>query len=339
MQSAIVTGLCNSSYPEYFTCGGTCQWASSSISLGFKSECTNVTIAALESQACDDYSCNMTTPAGILLETRGRDMEGTTTFSMNATQPKDASSHEIARIAVYRSTTDMSAVWDQNVTDCTISLAAFRYSGGRANGSDFSFRSIQEVEIGELPEEATEIRDSDRHIDVPIFTTKETGEEGVPTFNISAWDLEALRNIFTKTSSFVSSWAEETDYNPNPGFSAVLKGDVNLTEVFDNVARSMTNYLRSGPNMQLAEGSAVENVIFVSVRWYWLIGPIVIELAAVLFTTFTMVSNRRGVPLWKSSALAVLFSQLEEEHGLIRAKIEDVDEMEKLAKKAKVRLD
>lgn len=102
---------------------------------------------------------------------------------------------------------------------------------------------------------------------------------------------------------------------------------------------SMTDYLRNGPNGMLAREDQIESKIFVLIRWHWLIGPVAIELAGLILTVLTIVGNRRNVPLWKSSALAVIICQYNEEDGLMLAKIRDMQEIIKAAESSKVRLE
>lgn len=103
----------------------------------------------------------------------------------------------------------------------------------------------------------------------------------------------------------------------------------------------MTDYLRSGTNEKLAQGVRRQSQIFVSIRWCWLIGPGVLELAALVFAVCTIVGTARKheVPLWKSSALVLLNCRHDMSSGIIQGEFWDVKELEKTAKVSKARLE
>jgi hypothetical protein len=67
---------------------------------------------------------------------------------------------------------------------------------------------------------------------------------------------------------------------------------------------------------------------FISVQWAFLIGPFVMQIGALLFGLCTIVASRRSsnVPVWKSSALAVLECQYEQD--TIRADTKDIKAIE-----------
>ncbi|EFZ04468.2 hypothetical protein MAA_01542 [Metarhizium robertsii ARSEF 23] len=158
LQVAVLRGLYNISSPEVFSCSGECRWEGRYVSLGFKTECTNVTQATLDTSQCakayDNPSltlCNMTTPSGLGISTRYVETDLTTTYCMNVSSRWESDDElrtrlpEIARFALYRSTSDGNFnAWDVNITDCSLSLAAYEYTNARANGSAFSFEQTRE---------------------------------------------------------------------------------------------------------------------------------------------------------------------------------------------------
>jgi hypothetical protein len=81
-------------------------------------------------------------------------------------------------------------------------------------------------------------------------------------------------------------------------------------------------------------------VQYVRIQWEYLIGPVAIELVAIIFAVLTMFRSResRGVPLWKTSALAVLACQHDREADLIRSTMRDIKEMDEVAENSKARL-
>ncbi|RTE81353.1 hypothetical protein BHE90_004143 [Fusarium euwallaceae] len=354
MQSAILRGLYKFNSQPEFACGGSCHWNGSYFSLGFKSVCTNVTAYTLKHQNCSRLYprgprlCNLTTPAGVVLSTWFKPSEGHTTFQINTTKagpsfgPNIGSQNvEVAKLAVYRATAEVPGFSGSNinVTDCTLQPAAYEYSNARANGSTFSFQSIREFDLSEGDNgECDAVGEESGSCWKWQVMSNGSKIENSPTLRISFLDMIALRQIF-HSAEFKSRWDEGYSDNPNPGFNSVLGGDVDLSQAFQNMAMSMTDYIRDGPNGMLARGDRVESRIFVSIRWHWLIGPILIQLAGLFLTVLTIVGNRRNVPLWKSSALAVLACQHDEKDSLIRANVRDMKEIVKAAENSKVRLE
>lgn len=71
--------------------------------------------------------------------------------------------------------------------------------------------------------------------------------------------------------------------NKNSGLSAALSSNVDVGKRFEMMALSITSHLRSGPNSIPAAGTSFSSQPFVSVRWPYLIGPGIIQSAALLF--------------------------------------------------------
>ncbi|KAI8660258.1 hypothetical protein NCS57_01002400 [Fusarium keratoplasticum] len=246
-------------------------------------------------------------------------------------------------MAVYRATAEVPQhsfnSFDVNITDCTLRPAAYEYSNAQANGSSFSFESIRQVDLidGDHGECAGGGGDLFGCWTWQVMS-KGSKMENSPTLSFSVLDMKAL-GLFFLSATFKSQWIEGYGDNPNPGLSTVLGGDVDLSQAFQEMAMSMTDYIRNGPNGIPAIGDRIESRIFVSIRWHWLAGPVAIELAGLILTVLTIVGNRRNVPLWKSSALALLACQHDEEDSLIRAKVRDMQEIIKVAESSKVRLE
>lgn len=87
---------------------------------------------------------------------------------------------------------------------------------------------------------------------------------------------------------------------------------VGLSRVMDRVSNILTTHMRS-QDVQKPEisGSALGTLPFVRARWYWAVLPVALVGSTVLFMAWTVIiSLRNGVPVWKSSSLAVMV------HGL-----------------------
>ncbi|KAJ5963198.1 uncharacterized protein N7479_003074 [Penicillium vulpinum] len=359
MQSTIIQGIYGINTAEPFHCPGACRWTESYISLGFKSECRNVTQETLQTATCEgsEYSsqqCNMTTPGGIDLATRFWFSDLGTTYYLNAssllvnTSISSISSSnafpdtfpEITRFAIYRSTPDSNFLMhDINITDCSLFITAYEYTGAKANGSDFSFASRREVDFGVKNPWTIETGTKDIKFK-RIYTNQSTSSDiHIPALEMGYSSLTAVETFFESTS-IVTEWVSGNFINPNLGVAAALSGDVDISARFHKMAIAMTDYLRYGPNTQSAYGEVVQSEPFVSIRWGYFIVPIVTEVFAILFAILSIFSNResRRVPLWKSSTLAVLACQYEERLGLLETTGRDINEIQDEAEKAEVQL-
>lgn len=108
-----------------------------------------------------------------------------------------------------------------------------------------------------------------------------------------------------------------------------------LSQTIAQLATSVTDHIRVGPNSTTVNGQAFMTRTFISVRWYWIIVPTIITTLSIVFFVFTIISTSklRGIVLWESSTLALLACKLEQvsEHknlGLVK----NVGQMEKMAK-------
>ncbi|KAH6687280.1 hypothetical protein F5X68DRAFT_239822 [Plectosphaerella plurivora] len=353
MQAAIVQGLYNLETPAIFSCPGTCSWSKPYTSLGFKTECKNVTESTIKSIACNDDGvypivCNMTTPAGLGLSTQHVPTQSGTNYRMNVSTlsndpdtplvPVDMPSGFplLAHFAVYRSTSDGNyAPYDINITDCSLSLTAYEYSGARADGNEFKFDKTREVEIGgDNPWEW------ESGIINGLFYTNASDATGVPALETSWQEIKALQNFFT-SETIATEWVDGDFPNKNPGLSAALTGNVDLEARFEQMAAKMTDYLRAGPNGQLARGNQTEAVPFITIQWVWMAGPAAIEVLVLIFAIATIFDNRksRDIPVWKSSALAVLACQHDETTGTLQSRMTSIDELKKVEGKKQARLE
>jgi hypothetical protein len=354
MQAAILQGLFNMTSSNVFSCPGLCSWDQRSVSLGFKTDCVDVTTETRDSQSCteaegegggNENACAMETPNGVTLVTREVFTSSGTSYVMNATVPEEDAADLVPKnfptlmhLATYQASLDANlAITDSVITQCSLSLTAFEYLNARANGSVFGFNRVKEIDLN--GDDFTWEYRAEKEVYQQFFL-KASQSKQLPEFVVASAEMRALQAFF-QSSSIVSEWIEGGT-NKEVGVSAALKSmDVDVAERFDAMAARMTEYLRAGPNSQLAQGNKQESVAFVTVSWYWLAGPGAIELGAIIFVLVTMISNRssRQVPLWKSSATAVLNCELEESTGTIYAKDGDLRALEKRTAKTLAKLE
>jgi hypothetical protein len=346
MQSAMIKGLYDIKTNPLFNCSGSCSWDNRWISLGFKSVCENITTATLNTKSCIEtparrlykrtiLRCHMTTPSNITLATAYSNTEWGTEFCSNTTVldvPNESTNNtDLIKVAILRSELNKKNYRElhTDITECTIRYVAYEYTDATAVGNNFSFRENRSFDLKWLAASNELPLDGWR----PRGLITNPARDDVPELSSSPADLGALRD-FLESETFRMNATSH-------GLGAFLGLQVNISQRFDNMASSMTEYLRSGPNMQLAKGNRIESVNFVNVNWYWLIGPAILELAALIFAIYTIVSNARKhkVPLWKSSALVLLACQYDQDEGLIRGTTETVAELENRAKSSRAKLE
>ncbi|PQE28115.1 acid phosphatase protein [Rutstroemia sp. NJR-2017a BBW] len=256
MQSAVLQGLYGISTPAVFTCPG--------------SQCQNVTEETLQTTTCRKDSdsvithCNMTTPNGLGISTQSVDTDSSTTYFMNATSMALVKNRttavpenfpEIARFATYRSTLDYNFhPWNINITQCSLSVTAYKYTDAKGNGSEFAFGKIDEVDFGGTDR----WENIDSRVGWGTVHTNESKADNIPSFDILYTSLAALGS-FLESQTIVSEWVEGNFQNKNLGLVAALSGDVDLDARFKQMATSMTDYLRSRQEAETARGEIIQS--------------------------------------------------------------------------------
>ena len=86
----------------------------------------------------------------------------------------------------------------------------------------------------------------------------------------------------------------------------------NLTTDVELIEKALTKFgLDQTPNK--FTGFTIIPEAYVHVRWQWMIFPVALELATLtLFILVIIHSRREGVPIWKSSILAIIYHSVEE---------------------------
>lgn len=86
----------------------------------------------------------------------------------------------------------------------------------------------------------------------------------------------------------------------------------NISLIFENIAAALTSYGLRTSNLT-ATGKALLPQPYVRVRWQWIALPAFLELASLVLLLSTIFYSRRiGVPIWKSSLLAVCYHDIKE---------------------------
>ncbi|KAK4213829.1 hypothetical protein QBC37DRAFT_285129 [Rhypophila decipiens] len=333
------------------------------ISLGFDATCQNVTIDTMRTEKCSGKTglsmsnrlqCNMTTPGEIKLQTSvGIEtgytplVVGTKRLDYNVVRaysgsspgngPKDGGpvSPRFLRVAVlsvagpYLVQEDNGHLVGHAVTECELSLAAWKYSNISATGSDFTFGRMERIPLQNGTYLAHDLISTGKDYYEIRFDTEE-----VPGgLFIRDTDFGMLADFLSRepfTGSIGTSWSR---YQWGPGIRSGLLGG-NVPAVFENMARSMTDYIRSGPGSSLAYGSRVDSVVFVQVDWLWLILPVVSVVAATVLLGFTVLVSAirrteggKKLSLWKDKTLPVLLTFYDERDGGLRTLMDGPEEV------------
>ncbi|KAG9563855.1 hypothetical protein KCU71_g2061, partial [Aureobasidium melanogenum] len=345
MEAAILRGIYGISNTPAYNCNGACLWNSSHITLGFKSVCSNVTSASVASRNCTGSDgvnqCSISTPQGIGFTLGSAVTDYYISLALNA---MESSAPELVKFAVYHGLAhggmEMSAeenLEHATIIDCVLSLAAYEYPGANSNGSNFALGKPTELEL--IPSNKTLIDKNEAEISHVNYDVVSTDNVTTKELAMGYADIATIQSYFM--SNMISTqWQEGGGlHNTNYGISAALIGNVDLEARFAGMADSMTIYLRSRKDALSLAGYTVVQQYFVHIRWYWLAGPVAMELAAVLLAFFTIISNRGNkYPPWKSSTLAMLACSHDEDSGIIRSRVKDIKNIDRSAKKSSVKI-
>lgn len=116
-----------------------------------------------------------------------------------------------------------------------------------------------------------------------------------------------------------------------------------INNTMSRVAAFLTTYVRENgdeSNTASAPGTMFQNETFIRVRWTWFTLPAALALFTLIFFMYTPVEIARHErhTNWKSSPLALLFHGLDAETQERYSRIDDLDEMDEMAKEVNVQL-
>ena len=166
-------------------------------------------------------------------------------------------------------------------------------------------------------------------------------------FVASLWE-SYLEEFFNSSVQGVAGFNGEIErLNGSQNLAAIYNyGNVSFDRVdstFRNISDSITSFFRQNSFSKFSDpaiGTAMHDQTCLSVRWAWLAFPSTLVLFTLVFFVALLIETgpiERRAPIWKSSALALIF------HGLDRpdenrANVLDMDEMERMAKTVVIRL-
>lgn len=151
----------------------------------------------------------------------------------------------------------------------------------------------------------------------PKNCTKAVGSWGVP----NGFYLSTLSNV---------SGEQKPAEQFRPSVAKVLWETGDLGQVFNNIAASMSNAIRTGADGgQTGKGDILQPTTVYFVAWPWVTLHIAIELGGIVLLIFTIRSSK-AAHIWKSSELAVLSKGVA--LGDILKEAHTAEELEELAK-------
>ncbi|KAI0384748.1 hypothetical protein F5Y04DRAFT_293067 [Hypomontagnella monticulosa] len=102
----------------------------------------------------------------------------------------------------------------------------------------------------------------------------------------------------------------QTPITPNIGLALSQVNDT--AALMQSIADSMTEAFRTSVNSTDVGGIGKNTVTYIAITWAWLVLPIsLVVLTFIMLLVIIARNNARGVPIWKSSSLALLFHELQ----------------------------
>ncbi|KAK4159549.1 hypothetical protein QBC43DRAFT_327065 [Cladorrhinum sp. PSN259] len=365
MQGAVYRGVFKLQNPPVFNCSAsTCVWDEPVVSLGFKSTCADVTEQSFRTVNASRFGtynaggANITTPGGIVLPAVYVPTDSQTVVSVGAKSLLNSElininltyvDPDIARIAVFRTKVDrkdfLIFLNQSEVIECHLGLVAYRWTNTTASRTNLTSLSEELIPLqrGVAQEDArVPLRPGGTF---RIYDAVEFSQEGLPVLRASIADLRALTLLLNSTR-FAGSISHGISIRANTlpsGMGDAFRTD-NITDIFENMAKSMTDQLRSNWSM-VAEGVSIDKAFFVHVQWEWLTLPLFVEVISIVFVIIVLVKcmKAKDVQLWKSSAVAILthglsFQEGNEVVGTLGPNVKTVNELETISKTVKAKL-
>ncbi|PWY88170.1 hypothetical protein BO70DRAFT_377746 [Aspergillus heteromorphus CBS 117.55] len=344
---AIYTGLFQSEGPNSDSVAITCPTGNCTFapyqSLGFCSRCANITSDLTLAPSSTDsttetYSYNLTN--GLSFTTSYSSM-----YLMNATTDLDLIQLTTDGLPVILNFTAISAAGygvppQVSATECALYFCTKTYEASVQRGS------FNET----LTSTATTTNSSSTDVTSNIFLTPQTCyTNGTQTSNTSActYDVSWLSQLAMSNSIspllqgtgslFVSnrpSWSSDTieaAYGTYGNYT-------DLNTMFDSLASSLTMHARSSVCAASITGTTWTVESFVHVQWPWLTLPVVLLVLTLVFLVTTVIRTRNQF-IWKSSPLALLFSDLAVEAPHAFERSPDLSLMEEASRRMTVFLE
>jgi len=353
MQSAIfLSALPNYNNASAFRCStSNCTWPLQDYtSLGVISKCADV---SRQSVSLCNGNCTFITPKGVRLypipQKDDPEKDVDVTYIKNGTKfplepitvaaryGNDTDFHynstispDLLTFAVSRNSAESYA----EISECTLSWTGYLYQNISVTTNRLGIGNITVLPFengGEVYIRSEEIG----HIEFSVTPTSPL--YNIPNFIVNADILSIVQSYLIPL--FAESLPGATRMNmAQILYTGNISGIYNISWVAANITAAMTERIRTGPSSVEIMGTAWATDVFVHVRWGWLVLPILITVASLLFLIMSIALGKHcTTPLWKSSNTALLF------HGLTPwdiegHQVETVEEMDQADCKMKAQL-
>lgn len=171
-------------------------------------------------------------------------------------------------------------------------------------------------------------------------------------FNISQTSIDSIKPQFLDLfpqSPAESPWSKTnaiilisniTDMFPTTNAVQALWATPNATQLFENMALSMTNQLRqSDPGHSLVQGTAHFNVTIIRVNWSWIVLPVGLPFLGCIFLILSVRKTRQlKQPIWKDECLPVLFCSLQKPGAQMEMGSRKLYDMKQTAQRTQVQI-
>nr|WVH32727.1 hypothetical protein [Trichoderma asperellum] len=362
VQSAFFRGMWQTSWPPGVNCTSNCTWDQSYFTIGFSSTCADVTKETLETVQCVNNRtfsvpygfigpCNMTTPKGLhfpFIPEPGGSSMAINSSSWDSEHLDLLDGRNFSKSAVWtwnRENIDITnmnvelkpMLQNSTVVECTFDIVIYNYSDISSISNNFNIGSSKKTTLRNMTG-ATDVMRSDctsrtcTLMDQMIWWNN-TGA-GLPDVSFSSKDLGIISRFFS-SEAFAGSIGPivyPTATQPPGSTTAFGNGSLEIVSgIFDNMAQSLTDMIREKGTVQIAQGLTSKAVVYMRVQWLWLILPITLQVLGALALIGALLGRRqtKGVPLWKGSALAVLYHSVDKD-GVMGTRVNGLQELEDL---------
>jgi hypothetical protein len=172
--------------------------------------------------------------------------------------------------------------------------------------------------------------------------------DGADTLDALAGALETTLpgNVTADISNITSATGKKTfdgSTVPSSDLSNFFYTELNFTTAMDNIATSVSSYMRSlSDDTVIGQSHSIETNI--RVKWAWISFPAALVFGGVsLLLLAILETSKKGVEVWKYSCLPLLFHSVDEGNtrrinDVTKRQMSTVEEMEDEAKRIRVRL-
>lgn len=216
------------------------------------------------------------------------------------------------------------------IIECTLGITLYNYSNVSSTSNVFNIGTTKQIPIGNYSG-YTKKKNWTSEDDFAHWWN-DTGP-GLPDVSLIFGFVNTVA-MFMKSGEFSGIrhiYASSGFLQDRPGAARAF-GSGSLEEVslvFDRISMSLTDMIRQGSSMQIAQGKTSQAVVFIRVRWRWLILPLAVHFLGAIALVGTIIGRSRDVPLWKGSALAVLYHSVDKD-GVLGTQVRNLEELDKV---------